>query len=410
MAAAEIVATEVIQDFAIIMIVAAIMALISYRLKQPLVIGYIGAGMIIGPYTPPFSLVLHTEVLNLLAEMGIVLLLFVVGLEYPIAKLRSVGRKALVIAMAEAFGVLALGFVVGQAMGLQFYDSLFLALSISVTSTVIVMRVLEELGMLKDEASVLLLGVAIIEDIIIVSTLAVLQSVASTGNLAIQDIAISVGLVLAFIGGALFIGSKTVPKFVDLVGRTNHHDLVIVAILGVAFGLSFIANQIGVSAAAGAFFAGVLVAESKSHAVARVLTTPLRDMFAALFFVSVGALMDISLLPMFIAPALILIGTSFVGKFVAVYFSAKLQGTNRKTSLKAGFALSASGGELALVTAKGGVDVGATSAFILPMVGTMTIITTFLSPYVIKFGWRFANSLKQEDKEKSDHNDDGRLV
>lgn len=410
MAAAEIVATEVIQDFAIIMIVAAIMALISYRLKQPLVIGYIGAGMIIGPYTPPFSLVLHTEVLNLLAELGIVLLLFVVGLEYPIAKLRSVGRKALVIAMAEAFGVLALGFVVGQAMGLQFYDSLFLALSISVTSTVIVMRVLEELGMLKDEASVLLLGVAIIEDIIIVSTLAVLQSVASTGNLAIQDIAISVGLVLAFIGGALFIGSKTVPKFVDLVGRTNHHDLVIVAILGVAFGLSFIANQIGVSAAAGAFFAGVLVAESKSHAVARVLTTPLRDMFAALFFVSVGALMDISLLPMFIAPALILIGTSFAGKFVAVYFSAKLQGTNRKTSLKAGFALSASGGELALVTAKGGVDVGATSAFILPMVGTMTIITTFLSPYVIKFGWRFANSLKQEDKEKSDHNDDGRLV
>ena len=410
MAAAEIVATEVIQDFAIIMIVAAIMALISYRLKQPLVIGYIGAGMIIGPYTPPFSLVLHTEVLNLLAELGIVLLLFVVGLEYPIAKLRSVGRKALVIAMAEAFGVLALGFVVGQAMGLQFYDSLFLALSISVTSTVIVMRVLEELGMLKDEASVLLLGVAIIEDIIIVSTLAVLQSVASTGNLAIQDIAISVGLVLAFIGGALFIGSKTVPKFVDLVGRTNHHDLVIVAILGVAFGLSFIANQIGVSAAAGAFFAGVLVAESKSHAVARVLTTPLRDMFAALFFVSVGALMDISLLPMFIAPALILIGTSFAGKFVAVYFSAKLQGTNRKTSLKAGFALSASGGELALVTAKGGVDVGATSAFILPMVGTMTIITTFLSPYVIKFGWRFANSLKQEDNEKSDHNDDSRLV
>jgi CPA2 family monovalent cation:H+ antiporter-2 len=407
--ATEIVATEVIQDFAIIMIVAAIMALISYRLKQPLVIGYIAAGMIIGPYTPPFSLVLHTEVLNLLAEMGIVLLLFVVGLEYPIAKLRSVGTKALAIAMAEAFGVLALGYVVGQAMGLQFYDSLFLALSISVTSTVIVMRVLEELGMLKDEASVLLLGVAIIEDIIIVSTLAVLQSVASTGNLAIPDIAISVGLVLAFIGGALFIGSKTVPKFVDLVGRTNHHDLVIVAILGVAFGLSFIANLIGVSVAAGAFFAGVLVAESKSHTVARVLTTPLRDMFAALFFVSVGALMDISLLPLFIVPALILIGTSFAGKFVAVYFSAKLQGTSNKTSMKAGFALSASGGELALVTAKGGMDVGATSSFILPMVGTMTIITTFLSPYVIKYGWKFANSLKQEVKEKSDHSDDGKL-
>lgn len=199
-------------------------------------------------------------------------------------------------------------------------------------------------------------------------------------------------------GGALFIGSKTVPRFVDVIGRTNHHDLVLVAVLGVAFGLAFIANHIGISVAAGAFFAGVLVAESKSHAIARVLSMPLRDMFAALFFVSVGALMDISMLPLFIAPALVLIATSFGAKFATVYFSAKMLGTDKKTSMKAGFALSASGGELALVTAKGGADVGATSAFILPMVGTMTIITTFLSPYVIKFGWKAANALKQKDE------------
>jgi CPA2 family monovalent cation:H+ antiporter-2 len=356
--------------------------------------------MLIGPHTPPFSLISQLEVVNLLAEIGIVLLLFVVGLEYPIAKLKSVGKKALVIATTEAFGTLALGYVVGQAMGLAFFDSLFLALSISVTSTVIVMRVLEELGMIRDKASVLLLGVAVIEDIIIVSLLAVFQSVAVSGGLAIEDIAISIGLVLAFIGGALFIGSKTVPKFVDLIGRTNHHDLVIVAVLGVAFGLSFIANQIGVSVAAGAFFAGVLVAESKSHAVARVLSMPLRDMFAALFFVSIGALMDISMLPMFIAPALILIATSFGAKFATVYFSSKLMGVGKRTSAKAGFALSASGGELALVTAKGGADVGATSAFILPMVGAMTIITTFLSPYVIKMGWKYAKRIKAEDGEE----------
>jgi CPA2 family monovalent cation:H+ antiporter-2 len=111
--------------------------------------------------------------------------------------------------------------------------------------------------------------------------------------------------------------------------------------------------------------------------------------------------MDISLLPLFIVPALILIATSFAAKFTTVYFSAKMLRTDKKTSMKAGFALSASGGELALVTAKGGADVGATSAFILPMVGTMTIITTFLSPYVIKFGWKLANSLKEE-KEKEE--------
>ncbi len=390
--------TQVIQDFAIIMIVASVMALISYKLKQPMLIGYIVAGMIIGPYTPPFGFILQPEILNLLAEIGIILLLFVVGLEYPIAKLRAVGRKALIIALSEAFGTFALGYIVGQAMGLALFDSLFLALAISVTSTVIVMRVLEELGMIKDETSYLLLGVAVIEDIIIVSMLAVLQSVASTGHLSIQEIAISVSLVLAFIGGVLFIGSKTVPKFVDLLGRTNHSDLVVVGILGVAFGLSFLANQIGVSVATGAFFAGVLVAESKSQAVAKMLATPLKDMFAALFFVSVGALMDITLLPLFIAPALILIATSFGAKFATVYIAAKAQRISKKASMRAGFGLSASGGELALVTAKGGADVGATSSFILPMVGAMTIITTFLTPYVIKLGWKFTDSLKQEEK------------
>ena len=409
---AEIVATQVIQDFAIIMVVASAMALISYKLKQPLVIGYIAAGMIIGPYTPPFSFILHPEILNLLAELGIVLLLFVVGLEYPIAKLRSVGRKALVIAFAEAFGTLGLGFAVGKLMGMTLYDSLFIALSISVTSTVVLSQVLKELGIGKTDVSSLLLGVTVIEDIIIVSTLAVLQSVASTGGPAIGDIGISVGLVLAFIGGALFIGSKTIPKFVDHVSKTNHIDVLLIAILGVAFGLSFIANQLGISVAAGAFFAGVLVAESNSQASARVLTSPIKDMFAAIFFVSVGALMDVSQLPLFIIPALIFIGTSFASKFVTVYLSTKSQGLSKKTSIQTAFGSSASGGELALVVAKGGADVGATSGFVLPMIGTMTIITSFLSPYVVKFGWkigdRYRNGIAEqsEESEKKEEEDD----
>ncbi|WP_226987059.1 cation:proton antiporter [Candidatus Nitrososphaera evergladensis] len=402
---AEIAAAQVIQDFAIIMVVASVMALVSYKLKQPMVIGYIAAGMIIGPHTPPFSLILHPEILNLLAEIGIVLLLFVVGLEYPIAKLRAVGKKALVIAFAEAFGTFGIGIAVGQAMGMTLFDSMFIALAISVTSTVVLSQVMREFGIAKTDTASLILGVTVIEDIIIVSTLAVLQSVASTGNLTIVEIGTSVGLVLAFIGGALFIGSKTVPKFVDMVGKTNHFDVLLVAILGVAFGLAFIANELGISVAAGAFFAGVLVAESKGHATAHVLTTPLKDMFAALFFVSIGALMDISQLPLFIVPALIFIAVSFASKFATVYLSAKSQGLDKKTALQAAFGSSASGGELALVTAKGGADVGATSGFVLPMVGAMTIITSFLSPYVVKFGFKIgeriapSSEVKKDDKE-----------
>jgi CPA2 family monovalent cation:H+ antiporter-2 len=400
MVVGEIAATEVIQDFAIIMVVASVMALISYRLKQPMVIGYIVAGMIIGPHTPPFSFILHPEILNLLAEIGIVLLLFVVGLEYPIAKLRSVGRKAFVIAFSEAFGTFGLGFAVGQIIGMSLFDSLFIALAISVTSTVVLSRVLQEFGIAKTDVSSLLLAVTVIEDIIIVSTLAVLQSVASTGSLTIIDLATSVGIVLAFIAGALFIGSKTIPKFVDYVSKTSQVDVLVVAILGAAFGLSFIANQLGISVAAGAFFAGVLVAESKSQATARVLTSPLKDMFAALFFVSVGALMDVSQLPLFIVPALIFVATSFAAKFITVYLSSKSQRLSNKASIQIAFGSSASGGELALVTAKGGSDVGATSAFVLPMVGTMTIITSFLYPYIVKFGWKLGDRFAQQTGEE----------
>jgi CPA2 family monovalent cation:H+ antiporter-2 len=285
----------IVRDFALIMILATVMALVSHRLKQPMVIAYIIAGMIIGPHTPPFSLISQTDTLEVFAEIGVILLLFVVGMEFPIAKLKQVGGKASIIAAAEAGGTFLAGIGAGQVLGFSFYDSVFVALAISVTSTVIVMRVLEEMKLIKEQSSTLILGVAIIEDIIIISMLAVLQSVASTGTLSFIDIGISVGLVLAFIGGTIFLGARTVPKFIDLIGRMNSYDVLILALLGVAFGMAFIAFELGISVAAGAFFAGVLVAESKMHSVSVVLATPLRDMFAALFFISIGALMDISL-------------------------------------------------------------------------------------------------------------------
>jgi monovalent cation:H+ antiporter-2, CPA2 family len=391
---------QILQDLSVIMIIAGGMAMLSWRFKQPLIVGYIGAGMIIGPHTPPFSLILNLDVLNLFAEIGIVLLLFVVGMEFPIEKLRKVGRKAFIIALSEALGTFSIGFIVGQyALSFPFYDSLFLALAVSVTSTVIVMRVLEELGMIKEESSVLILSVAIIEDIIVISMLAILQSTSSTGGLSFADIGISVGITLAFIVGVLVIGSKTVPRMVDYVSRTNQHDVLVVIFLAVVFSLSFIAYQLGISVATGAFFAGVLIAESKSHSVSRVLATPIRDMFAALFFVSVGALMDISLLPIFIVPALVLVIVSLLAKFLTVYLASRFQGLSKLTSLRAGIGLSSSGGELALVVAKGGDDVGVTSSFLLPMVGAMTIITTFISPYVIKFGWRFAEAFVNKRKK-----------
>ncbi|MDW3626958.1 MAG: cation:proton antiporter [Nitrososphaeraceae archaeon] len=397
----EIAIGQIIQDFSVIMIIASAMAFISYKLKQPLVIGYIIAGIIIGPHTPPFSLILNQDILNLFAEMGVILLLFVVGMEFPIEKLRNIGKRAMIIASSEALGTFSIGFSVSFfILHFSLFDSAFAALAISVTSTVIIMKVLEELDIIKEEASYIILGVAIMEDIIIISMLAVLQSVSTSGNLSIVDILISISITMAFIFGVLLLGSKIIPKLINFIGKFHQHEVLLLVVLGLAFGLSFLSYQIGISVATGAFFAGVLIAESKVHAVTRILATPIRDMFGAIFFVSVGALMDMSLLLIFIIPASILVVVSIAAKFLTVFISAKSQRFNSVTSMKAAFGLSSSGGELALVVAKGGVDTGLTSAFLLPMIGAMTIITTFISPYMIKLGWRVPDEVFSKNDEQ----------
>ena len=406
----------IVQDFAVIMIIAALMLIITHKLKQPMVIGYIVAGMIIGPYTPPFSLISSIQTVNVLSELGIIMLLFVIGTEFPIAKLKSVSKVSIIVALPESMGTLLIVFFISQTLGFSFFDSMFLALAMSITSTVVTIRILEELDIIRDRSSTIMLGVLIIEDIIAISALAILQSSvvvtttaapASMGNSAnvnglitggighegegreipILKIAISLAIVGAFMGSILILGSRFIPTSLDKIGKTNDYELLLIVILGLAFGLSFAAKLLGLSVVIGAFLAGVLVAESKSAAVVRVLTIPLRDVFSAIFFISIGALMNVSLIPSFIIPAIILILTSFASKFLIItgilVVRSKIDST---TALRTGLGLAASKGEMSLIIAKGGQDVGAISSSVLPILGVVTIITTFIAPYIIKFG------------------------
>jgi CPA2 family monovalent cation:H+ antiporter-2 len=393
-----------IQDFAVIMIVAAIMLVITHRLKQPMVIGYILAGMIIGPYTPPFSLIQNVNSLNTFAELGIIMLLFVIGTEFPIAKLRSIGRISIIIALPESIGTLLIVYFVAQTLGFSFFDSLFLALAMSITSTVVTVRILEELGMIKDKSTVLILGITIVEDIIAITTLGIFQSVAAnSGQVSIPQVSFSIGIVAAFIGSILLLGSRYVPKIIDKIGKTGDYALILIVILGLAFGLSFAAKELGLSVATGAFLAGVLVAESKSANIARVITTPLRDMFAAIFFISIGALIDLSHIPSLIVPAMLLILTSFASKFLIISaILVRAKGYDGITALRTGLGMASARGELSLVVAKAGQDVGAISSSVFPILGVVTIVTTFITPYVIKFGSRIriSPSLTSSSDEK----------
>jgi monovalent cation:H+ antiporter-2, CPA2 family len=380
----------VVMDLAIIMVVAAVMIVVAFKLRQPMIIGYIFAGMIIGPYTPPFTLVSSLDTINLLAELGIIMLLFVVGTEFPIAKLRAVGRISVVVALAEALGTLMIVFFIAEHLGFSFFDSMFLALALSITSTIVTVRVLEELRLIHDKSSLLLLGISIVEDILAISILAILQSIASAdaedNGFSIVNIAISIGIVGAFIGSILVIGSKFMPPIIDRVGRTNEYSLLLLVILALAFALSFIAQGLGLSVATGAFLAGVLVAESKSASAAKIVTIPLRDMFGAIFFISIGALMDISLIPLFIVPAAILILASFASKFLIVTSILSKAKIDNTTALRTGLGMASAKGELSLVVVKGGQDVGAITNSILPILGVVTIVTTFLTPFIIKLG------------------------
>lgn len=399
----EIISDTIVQDFAVIMIVAAIMILLTYKLKQPMVLGYILAGMVIGPYTPPFPLLQDLDTINIFAELGIIMLLFVIGTDFPIKKLKSVGRISIIVASAESIGTLLLTLIVGQHLGFAFFDSIFIALAMSITSTVVTVRILEELGMLQDTSSTLLLGISIVEDTIAISALAVIQSIAadsvSTGNdmtnlASIFQVLISTGIVAAFVGGILIFGSRYLPNLVDKIGKTNDYALILIVILGLAVGLSFGASLLGLSVATGAFLAGVLVAESKSATVARVITTPIRDVFAAVFFISIGALMDVSLIPIFIIPAVLFILTSFTSKFLIVATLLNRAKYDNTTSLRTALGMASAKGELSLVVAKGGQDVGAITSAVLPILGVVTIVTTFMTPYILRFGSKLTGSLK----------------
>ena len=378
----------VVQDLAIVMLVALGLALLCRALRQPLLIGYIVAGMIIGPYTPPFSLVQYPDILSALAEIGIVFLLFAVGLEYPLGRLRSIGRTALVIALAESLSTFAAGYLLGVAFGFTTYDALFLGLAISVTSTVILSSILEDLGVLNAPDTALLLGITVVEDIITVTLLGILQSTALNGHLSVDQIALSLVLVILFIAGTLAIGSRTIPKLVDRLHATGLNEIFLIAILGVAFSLAIISSLIGISVATGSFLAGVLVAESNAQADAHRLMAPLKQVFGAIFFVSMGALMDIGLLPRYILPILVFVAVAFGVKLVSTYVAARQQRVPAAEAKRAAISMSASGGEMSIVVAKGGNDIGATTPFVLPFIGALTVVTTLLAPVVVRLAWR----------------------
>jgi CPA2 family monovalent cation:H+ antiporter-2 len=391
-----------VTDLAIIMILAGIVTLAFFKIRQPLIIGYLFAGMLIGPLSPlwaPFlsddagtsdttavGLLSDISALNVFAEIGVILLLFVIGIEFPFAKIRSIGKVAIGVGTLGLFMTLGLVFYVCTSIGLEFMDSLFLAAALSISSTAIIVKVLEESGKIKKESSILVLGILIVEDVIAVILIASLESIALVGNVSIEGIIAVVVVAGILIVGTFTVGIRVIPKLVDRVASAENREILLLAILGVCFGYSLLANVVGLSVAIGAFLAGVLIAESKSAEVSKILSSPIKDMFVAIFFVSVGALMDVRQLENYIFVAIALIVVALLMKFGGNMLGNFIFRQERGKSLRSAFTLAAPRGEFSIVIIKVGVDAGVVSAFLFPLIGIITIITAIITPFLVKLG------------------------
>ncbi len=395
--------SDFVTDLAIIMILAAIVTLAFFRIRQPLIIGYLFAGMLIGPLSPLWAWLLpeggppsegiegvgilsDISTLNLFADIGVILLLFVIGIEFPYAKIRSIGRFAIGIGTLGLFSTLGAVFYVATLLGLNFMDSIFIAAALSISSTAIIVKILSDLGRIKKESSILVLGILIVEDVIAVILISTLQSIALVGTVSIESIAIVIAVAGGLIVGTFTIGTKVIPPLIDRVASAENKEILLLSVLGVCFGYALLANVVGLSVAIGAFLAGVLVAESKSAEVSKILSSPIKDMFVAIFFVSVGALMDISQLQNYIFIAIALIAVAMGMKFGGNMLGNFVFRQPARKSLRTAFTLAAPRGEFSIVIVKVGADLGVVSAFLFPLIGIISIISAIITPFLFRVG------------------------
>jgi monovalent cation:H+ antiporter-2, CPA2 family len=392
--------TPFVTDLAFIMVIGAIVTLAFFKIKQPLIIGYLFAGMLLGPLSPLWSWILNetrptststgvgilsdVSALNLFSEIGVILLLFVIGIEFPYAKIKSIGRIAIGVGTIGLFTTLGAVFYAANLLGMTFMDSLFIGAALSISSTAVIVKILEEVGKIRRESSILVLGILIVEDVIAVILISSLESIALIGTVSVESILTIAVVAILLIIGTFTAGTKVIPRLIDRVAASEHHEILLLSVLGVCFGYALLSNIVGLSVAIGAFLAGVLVAESKSSEVSRLLASPIKDMFVAIFFISVGALMDVSQLQNYLFLAIILTVVAVGIKFSGNLFGNFLFRQNRVKALRSAFTLAAPRGEFSIVIIKTGIDIGAVSSFLFPLVGVISIVTAFLSPFLIK--------------------------
>lgn len=388
-----------IADLGLILAAAGITTLLFKKIKQPLVLGYILAGVLVGPYIDFMPTVTDQKSITIWAEIGVIFLLFSLGLEFSFKKLVKVGGSSSITAIVEVVFMLLIGFGVGKILGWSTMDSIFLGGILSVSSTTIIIRAFDELGVKHKKFASLVFGVLIVEDLVailllvLLSTLAVSQQFAGT-EMLVSILKLAFFLVLWFLAGIFLI-----PTFLKATKKLMNDETMLIVSLALCLVMVLLAVKVGFSPALGAFIMGSILAETTQAEKIEHLTKSVKDLFAAIFFVSVGMLIDPSILLEYALPIVAVTLATVLGKLLSSTMGALLSGQPLKTSVQAGMSL-AQIGEFSFIIATLGLTLKVTSDFLYPIAVAASAITTFTTPYLIKFSEPFYNFLNRNLPQK----------
>ncbi|WP_338493866.1 cation:proton antiporter [Pseudomonas trivialis] len=376
-------AISFIQDLAVIMLVAGVVTILFHRLKQPVVLGYIVAGFIIGPHTPPFGLIHDEDTIKTLAELGVIFLMFCLGLEFSLRKLFKVGATAFIAAFLEIILMIWIGYEIGQWFDWNTMDSLFLGAILAISSTTIIVKALNDLKMKNERFAQLIFGVLIVEDILGIGIIALLSSIAVSGTVSSGEVFSTVGKLSLFMIVALVIGILLVPRLLTYVARFESNEMLLITVLGLCFGFCLLVVKLEYSMVLGAFLIGAIMAESRQLIKIERLIEPVRDMFSAIFFVAIGLMIDPQILLQYAWPIAVITVAVVLGKMLSCGLGAFIAGNDGRTSLRVGMGLSQIG-EFSFIIAALGMTLQVTSDFLYPVAVAVSVITTLLTPYLIR--------------------------
>jgi CPA2 family monovalent cation:H+ antiporter-2 len=372
-----------IKDLALILGAAGVITLFFKRIKQPVVLGYIIAGLLVGPNFKLFPTIGDVEGIKIWAEIGVVFLLFALGLEFSFKKLVKVGGSAAITGITELSFMMILGYTMGQVLGWSNMDSMFLGGIIAISSTTIIFRAFDELGLKTKQFSSLVIGVLVIEDLVAILLMVLLSTVAVSQQFEGAQMFLSIGKLFFFLCLWFVMGIFLLPTFFKKVSRFLNSETLLVLSLALCLGMVVLADQVGFSAALGAFIMGSILAETtQAHKIEHLITS-VKDLFGAIFFVSVGMLIDPQILVEYAVPVLILTLSVIFGKTIFVASGALLAARPLKQAVQAGTSMSQIG-EFSFIIATLGVSLKVTSSYLYPIAVGVSVITTFTTPYMIK--------------------------